>query len=174
MIIECPHCDGKMRVDETKIPFGARARVRCPHCNEISPANGGTPSHQTGRIARSTAAPGQSMASTSAGSPQAAKARSEPGASEAELCFPKDAFQNFRFPAETEIPAASNKKAGSMKRLAVWVLVSLAVIGLFALLVNLVLPGPYGTKPFGQADKMEQGSPKAPVVDGRQNPGAVR
>jgi predicted Zn finger-like uncharacterized protein len=170
MIIKCPHCDGKMRVDETKIPPGERVRVLCPHCSEISPVGVATAPDSAAAVAAPTGGSRQTADLAKPPETEAPKTGQRSAAPEQELCFPRDAFQNFRFPAEKESPTASKKKASSMARLVVWIVVSLAIIGLFALLVNLILPGPHGVKPFGQVENIEQSLPDTSGVSGRRIP----
>lgn len=171
MIINCPHCNGKMRVDETKIPPGERVKVLCPHCSEISPVGDGTTPNQTGKGAPPAREPRPAADFAKTAETGAAKTEQRSTTPDQELCFPRDAFQNFRFPVEKEILTASKKKkASSMARLLVWIVVSLATIGLFALLVNLILPGPHGVKPFGQAENIEQSLPDTSGVSDRRIP----
>ncbi|HMK34023.1 MAG TPA: zinc-ribbon domain-containing protein [Desulfomonilaceae bacterium] len=169
MIVTCPRCNGKMRVDESRLPSGERVKVRCPHCKEISAIEATVQSVQTGspvdRSVEPAAKPESSAADTSSA---AVDSRPSAQGSDRDLYFPKDAFHNFRFPAETETPQASNEKPGSPVRTIVWIAVSVAIIGLFALLVNLVLPGPLGQEPLGGRIRKEQVAPKLPGA--QENP----
>jgi hypothetical protein len=65
-----------------------------------------------------------------------------------EPTIPDDAFENFRFPAETDERKPERKRMSRAKRVLLWVAISLAVVAFFALLVNVMLPGPTGRKPF--------------------------
>jgi hypothetical protein len=150
-------------VDESRLPSVERAKVRCPHCKEIISL--GDQAKQPGRVG----APG-----ISAEGPQRA-ASAEPGAMAGERknvargkamdhepTFPKDAFQDFQGPRSSRL------------KIILWIVVSLAIIGFFALLVNLVLPGPYGGRPFGRSDKTEQSLPQMPGGSERLDPDSVR
>jgi hypothetical protein len=150
-------------VDESRLPPGERAKVRCPHCKEISSI--GDLTKQPGR----PASPG--VTAEVAGEK---KNVSRGKAMDHEPTFPKDAFENFRFPAETEAKEFPKKPRRSLLKAIIWIGVSLAIIGFFALLVNLVLPGPYGSRPFGWSGKSEQTPAKMPAGSERPDPYSVR
>jgi predicted Zn finger-like uncharacterized protein len=138
MILKCTYCSGKMRVDEKSIPEGKWVKVKCPHCSGIGLAGRQHPGEG--------AIPGGSIP------PQAAPSPMEPAAPDGRLAYhttvdepslPQDAFKGFRFPAETEAVAVKEsppKKSGL--RILAWIGASLGIVLLFALVVNLVLPGP--------------------------------
>ncbi|MBI5571780.1 MAG: hypothetical protein HY914_17690 [Desulfomonile tiedjei] len=141
MIVRCCYCEGVLRVDETSLPAGRRAKIRCPHCKKI----GSMPD-----------IPLQGAVSEDATAEAPAEPRdhprllpmeeSSPAVAE-EATMPRDAFQSFRFPAEQEESREHPKTSRHRGlRLAVWVIVSLAIVSLFALLVNLILPGPAGVQ----------------------------
>lgn len=149
MVIKCTHCKGLMKVDETRIPKGGGVKVRCPRCKEIgyvpdpslaakSPqgpmtdAAGESPPHVSHMGAAATRLPFASTRSASRGEP----------------LFPEDAFENFRFPAENAGNALKRRPMSTRKKIIIMVAVSLAVVAVFALLVNIVLPGPSGRRPF--------------------------
>jgi predicted Zn finger-like uncharacterized protein len=144
MILKCTYCNGKMRVDEKSIPEGKWVKVKCPHCNGIGLAGAQPPPEG--------AIPGHSLPSPSAGAPEVASTPRIPPSDtqlpylprQEEPSVPQDAFRGFRFPAEkasAEISQSEGKKTRRFRALA-WIAASLGVILLFALIVNLVLPGP--------------------------------
>jgi predicted Zn finger-like uncharacterized protein len=151
MIITCPHCEGKMRVDEGRLTSGERTKIRCPHCKQITSV--GDQTKQAGR----SGSPGPSF--------DAAEDRKKASRSKAmdhEPSFPKDAFQDFRSTAEKGLSAASKKPKRSGLKIMIWTVVSLAIVAFFALLVNLILPGPTGQRFFGGSGMTKQAIPKAP------------
>ena len=134
MIIECSHCAGKMRIDESRIPKGQRVNIRCPHCKEVwafqdQPAVDQTPAPKDLADASNVREESQPRPRTT-------------GNGVSEHTIPSDAFQSFRFPSEREAPSAERQPARRSLGIVAWILVSLGVVGLFALLVNIILSGP--------------------------------
>jgi len=137
MVVRCSHCNGLMRVDENVLPKDPRVKVRCPHCQEIGLLAEMTASEEFLRgEPRETA-----TRDTSSSSPQSGL---QPDDS-SEPTIPSDAFRDFRFPAERQTVESTKSPGKQRVRLLVLALVSLAVVAFFALLVNLVLPGPLGS-----------------------------
>jgi predicted Zn finger-like uncharacterized protein len=152
MIIKCPHCDGKMKVDESRLSSGEQAKIRCPHCKEICSVR--DPAQQSSR---------PESAGSASDKIKVAKSPSSEKRTDHDPTLPKDAFQNFRFPAETEAPPAPKKPARSALKTVIWVVVSLAVVAFFALLVNIVLPGPNGERLFFSPAITQQAYPEMPL-----------
>ena len=74
--------------------------------------------------------------------PEGAGPASPEGDAEAsEIALPLDAFEEFRFPAEQDVEPVDRKSGGRGFGILGWIGLSLAIILLFALVVNLVLPG---------------------------------
>jgi hypothetical protein len=158
MIVQCSKCQGKMRVDQGRIPPGEKVKIRCPLCGEIQAY-----SEQPTSVIRadiSEVMPQGVAASPKAGvreqkaSPALLRGPQEPS-------IPSDAFQDFRFPAERSAnPASRNKTPEKPRRsglrAAIFILASLAIIALFALIVNIVLPGPAGKKPAQGLPQFEE------------------
>lgn len=138
MIVRCCQCEGKMRIDESALPKGQTVKVRCPHCSAVGcmpevpltdAAGSGKSGHESEYV---------SLLPPEPLPPTPAKAEAE---------FDPDAFRDFRFPAERDAPLPKRTLPVSRtRRLAVWAAISVAVVLLFALLVNLILPGPTGRK----------------------------
>jgi predicted Zn finger-like uncharacterized protein len=163
MIITCPHCDEKMRVDESRLPSVERAKVRCPHCKEIISL--GDQAKQPGQVgAPGISAEGPQRAASSGPGAMAGERKNvaRGKAMDHEPTFPKDAFQNFQGPRSSTL------------KIILWIVGSAAIIGFFALLVNLVLPGPYGDRSIGRSGKTEQTLPQMPVDSERLNPDFAR
>jgi len=129
-----------MRVDENALPRDQSFKVRCPSCKGIGTI-GDTPDRETksgGELH------GEDSSGGSAGRLNKA-ALHAPAALEAafEPSIPDDAFQDFRFPAERlNGKEEAGPRSRNKPRLLILALISLAVVSFFALLVNLVLPGP--------------------------------
>ncbi len=138
-----------MRLDESRIPKGGGVKVRCPQCNEIdyvedpslSKSRGKTPSPQpTSKIDIRTS-PARERLPRANGAKGIASEPPEPS-------IPEDAFEGFRFPAEREENSSSKRSLSTWARILIWAIVSLAIVAIFALLVNIVLSGPAGNRPF--------------------------
>lgn len=135
MILKCTECGEKMRVHDESVPPGKKVKVRCPHCQAVGvaflPGPGADPAAQrTGAAlaeeSRHTQPPSESAVVTA----------------EKEPPIPEDAFNSFRFPAEEEGAEAQRAPMSRKWRFLLWIAASLGVVLFFALLVNLVLPGP--------------------------------
>ena len=152
MVTKCMHCKGLMKVDEARIPKGGGVKVRCPRCKEIVYVP------DPSRAAKSpqgpmTGAAGESTPHVSHRGPAPTRPpfESTRSASRGEPLFPEDAFQNFRFPAENAGNTPKRRPMSTRRKIIFMVLASLAVVTFFALLVNIVLPGPSGRRPFSSA-----------------------
>lgn len=92
--------------------------------------------------------------------------------------IPSDAFSSFRSPRkpakEDSKPTPKAKPKATKFKLAVLALVSLAVVGFFALLVNVVLPGPAGHKPVIHTVPEDQRQPRSGVVEETLDPQKAR
>ncbi|MCA1960589.1 MAG: zinc-ribbon domain-containing protein [Desulfomonile sp.] len=134
MIVKCAQCGEKMRVDDNSVPPGRKVKLRCPHCQAVG---------VTWLPARSEEAAAASIAAVVDETKRMQSRTSRaPIHADKEPHIPADAFNNFRFPSEEE-GRGSHRAAMSWKvRLLLWGVASGGVILFFALLVNLVLPGP--------------------------------
>jgi len=124
-----------MRIDESSLPKGRSVKVRCPHCNEIGPTQ--DPVSFTGAVDGRLDSSTQPFDETMDDLRRALPRDKSP-------LFPSSVASDFRFSAERE--AISPRKTILSRRLKVllWAVGSLLVVGFFALLVNIILPGPYG------------------------------
>ena len=138
MVIRCAHCQGTMRLDEKNLPDKPKVKVRCPHCRGIG-------------YIENTSAPNP-LPSLSDEQPVSQPYPSkfelrEPLTDKLEMEYdvsmPHDAFNEFRFPAEQDRHRNSRKTAIGLKTI-ILAVASLVVIIFFALLVNIILPGPSG------------------------------
>jgi predicted Zn finger-like uncharacterized protein len=158
MIVQCSKCQGKMRVDQDRIPPGEKVKIRCPLCGEIQaysgqphgfvPADKPEIRQQSVSPSPKVAVRGQNASSALSRGPQ-------------EPSIPSDAFQDFRFPAERGgNPTSRNRTSEKPRRkglhAAIFILASLAVIAVFALIVNIVLPGPAGKRPMQGLPQWEE------------------
>lgn len=143
MILKCSKCDGMMKVDENIVPKAENFKVRCPHCGEIDTVPHPTFSDpNTENEAREPAPIRQDsppLQQTTELEPASSGDNKPEGA---EPSLPSDAFGRFRFPAEKEAKDKPKEPMGRRARILVWAGLSAAVVVLFALLVNLLLPGP--------------------------------
>lgn len=167
MIVKCSKCQGKMRVDQSRIPVGEKFKIRCPTCGEIQPFTG-QPADSVSSDQQEVMLKDVAIPRKPATPDQSEKA--EPQRSPDEFTIPSDAFQSFRFPGERTAGSASRNKSsgnpGPRKgiRVLIFALVSLAIIAAFALIVNVVLPGSGGQKPAVGLPQWEENShQKAPV-----------
>lgn len=168
MVIKCAHCKGLMRIEESRIPAGGGVKVRCPHCSEIGyvPAPDVEAARETKPVPGDHPASGEALAGAIPVH-QTLASETVKGASGPEPSLPEDAFHDFRFPAERQMQESVSAPLSRGKRILVWAAVSLAVVAFFALLVNLVLPGPSGRKPFSGegSERIEQlERPQTPSV----------
>jgi hypothetical protein len=133
-----------MRVDDKTIPDGRWVKVRCPHCQGIGLAGHQTPAGIPSRPGSPVPAafPQEPSASPAAQVGKGPSVRSPDDPQVFELSLPADAFKDFRFPAEAEIGPTAKREPALGKRILVWFCVSLGIVFVFALLVNLILPGP--------------------------------
>ncbi len=130
MILKCSHCGGMMKVDEAKVPPNRKFKVRCPHCQNVDVVSGESPGRQgssVGPLATPTAQQ-QPLA------PPPAPA-------------PPESQRDIHFPADGQDERPERKVMSRKTRLICWAVGSLFWVALFALLVNLILPGPYGGAP---------------------------
>jgi hypothetical protein len=136
-----------MRVDETRIPSGGKVKVRCPHCRGIGSAEHSADAVSVDKSRILEPAPEQTPLAPVL--PEAAGNSAQDVAFAGfDLKLPEDSFQSFRFPAEAEVDRPMLRRSGIGRTILMWLGISLAVIGIFALLVNIILPGPLGGKLF--------------------------
>lgn len=149
MVIKCTHCKGLMQVDETRIPKGGGVKVRCPRCKEIGYVPAPSLSAQSAQGPMTgTAGVSPPQVPLPGTAPRRTPSETTHGMRRDEPAFPEDAFENFRFPAENAGNALKRRPMSTRKKIIIVVAVSLAVVAVFALLVNIVLPGPSGRRPF--------------------------
>jgi hypothetical protein len=135
-----------MRVDDTRIPSGGKVKVRCPHCQGIGTAehSPSAASADGGRVVE----PAPEQIPLPPVVPAAGDSAQDDTSAGFDLKLPEDSFQSFRFPAEAEVDRPMLRRSAHGRKILLWLGISLAVIGVFALLVNIILPGPQGGKLF--------------------------
>jgi predicted Zn finger-like uncharacterized protein len=146
MIIRCAHCQGTMRIDEKSLPDRPKVKVRCPHCNGIGYVEPKVP-RPTPTVSSPAERPTPKSPQSKFPLPQ--QVADEPGM-EYDLSIPEDAFEEFRFPAEQNgngrlRNGIRNGATVGLKTI-ILVIASLITVAFFALLVNIILPGPGGVK----------------------------
>jgi predicted Zn finger-like uncharacterized protein len=157
MVVRCFRCKGLLRVDESNLPSDRKAKIRCPHCKGIGlmpdiPVR--RPAAQGGSADVPAPERGDYPTLLSPEQPRAARDWKE-------AAIPQDAFKTFRSPGEREDREPVKKAVRRGWPLWVWVLVSFVIVGAFALLVNVILPGPAGVRPVVHAVPPGQAGPPA-------------
>jgi predicted Zn finger-like uncharacterized protein len=138
MILKCSHCGGMMKVDEGKVPPHRRFKVRCPHCEQVDVVSHHSFVPEPPRSDLQVSATEQSI-------PRERKTFSRGRASSLAV---QRSVGDIHFPADTgDVEPPARKFMSRKTRLICWAVGSLLWVALFALLVNLVLPGPYGGRP---------------------------
>jgi predicted Zn finger-like uncharacterized protein len=177
MIIRCAHCQGTMRVDEKDLPDRPKVKVRCPHCRGI-----GYIEHKFPRPTQAASSPAEGPTTKSNRAkfqlPQQVTDKTE---IEYDISIPADAFKEFRFPAEQDSNGRSRNGIGNGATIGlktvILVVASLITVVFFALLVNMILPGPAGVKGAIRAVQPEEEQMSAestrdisPGIDSRPAP----
>jgi len=138
-----------MKIDEGRLPEGRSVRVRCPHCNEIGPAQEPVSlAEPVGRELDTSSLPRDRTLAA----PKAAR----PGRQGPSLSSGRGG--DFHLPANQASPALEKKMPSRGVKIVLWVIGSLLVVGFFALLVNIILPGPYGGGPGGDLPSQDDAS----------------
>ena len=176
MIIRCAHCQGTMRLDEKSLPDRDKVKVRCPHCSGIGYIEPKFP-RSIPAVSSPAEKPTPKSFQPKFELPQ--RPADEPGM-EYDLSIPPDAFKEFRFPAEQESNGrfrnGIRNGATIGSKTVILVIASLITVVFFALLVNVILPGPGGGKGAIRAvHPEEQTSTKdiqdvSPEIDSRPAP----
>ena len=152
MILSCSHCGGMMKVDEAKIPSNRRFKVRCPHCENIDVVTYQSSGHPESQAAR------HEKSATEQPTPAERKPRTYHNTEPSTVTRSSG---DIRFPADT---GDEEKRArifiGRKTRIILWAVGSLLWIGFCALVVNLVLPGPYGGSPVTGLPSQEDTAPQ--------------
>ncbi len=151
MLIRCTHCQGSMRLDNKDLGDKPRIKIRCPHCQGV------------GYIENRSAPkpiPNPIPEPIPQASPPEEPPLIQPYTSKLELpgslsdkpemkydaSLPEDAFNGFRFPAEQEDRRNNSRNTYTGRKIIILAVASLVVVLFFALLVNIILPGPVGIK----------------------------
>lgn len=133
MIVECPHCKQFLQTAQASLPDITDLNVRCPLCSGegtlagVNSTRDMPPVSESNRKNRTRAADDALKAGQTFPS---------------DLTIPEDAFNHFRFPAETEALRERVPRLGASFRKPLFVLASILVVIFFTALVNIILPGP--------------------------------
>ncbi len=187
MIVTCPKCNGKMRIDSSGVPKGAEVKIRCPHCGAIdtfkedsvaghlkTPRDTPPFDDAESKLAEKTPDNRQPMQSVdiapsktekvsfrkSANLMDGPQRKNTPSNGIEEATMPEDAFQEFRFPSEQTSERQIQPLRSSRNRIIIWAGISIGVILFFAILVNLILPSSQGGVLFHKSGTTQ--SPSAP------------
>ncbi len=133
MIVKCAHCRGLMRVDHKQIPAQAQAKVRCPHCRGLGLVRTQPPGEPQAPSAKTPSGHAALAGPSGAGVVRSAQpaVHEEP-----------EYVDEYLFPAERETLPYERQPGVISLRIVAWAVASVLVVLLFALLVNLILPGP--------------------------------
>ena len=133
MIVKCAFCDGFMRVDRESLGTGKKAKVRCPRCQKVGLVSATAIAHKSAKSKRKI--PGASGVLSY--SPEKSEVGEAPNGEEL-----LESSDEYLFPSEQKDFSYGRTAEGKGIRIFLWIMASLIVILLFAMLVNLVLPGP--------------------------------
>jgi predicted Zn finger-like uncharacterized protein len=155
MVIRCAHCQGTMRLDEKNIPDKPKVKVRCPHCSGIGYIeNTSTPNPLPSLFDEQPVSQDEGPKFEL---PEPPTDNLEVGY---DVSLPHDAFKDFRFPAEQDRQNNHRKTAIGLTSIGlktiILVVASLVVIIFFALLVNIILPGPSGIQGVSRGGQSEE------------------
>ncbi len=146
MIVRCAHCQGTMRLDEKSLHDRPKVKVRCPHCQGIGYIE---PKFSRPTPAVSSPAERPTSKSFQPKSQLPQQVADEPEM-EYDISIPADAFKEFRFPAEEDSNGSLRNEirngATIGLKTVILVIASVITVVFFALLVNVILPGPAGVK----------------------------
>ncbi len=154
MVIQCRSCNGLLRCDPMLASGDRARRIRCPHCG------------RDGFIHNDTVSEGGAVLETITPKPDVDKnIISKEQSENDEFREQKDVWElEIRQEPREEADAMSSeqkplcaKPAGSRINWVRWIAASFAVVLVFALFVNLILPGPTGHKLFGGVTFQEHG-----------------
>ncbi len=157
MIVRCALCKGQMKLDEASLPDRPRIKVRCPHCQGIGYVE--RPALYDTTLENDTAV---QAASDSFGT-TAEFRRKELGfeTDSHEPSVPTDAFKEFHFPSEKRDEPQVHESRSRGRKILLWAVISLAVVAFFALIVNIVLPGPSGGQGMLRAVQPHESVPRS-------------
>lgn len=145
MHLRCSSCSGMMQFDESVLSPDKRVEVRCPHCSEVGPVRmDRRVSSDTAPVAETSAKIDEPSDTLRSDSPDWSASQRPVQQSDRPRRRPaqSDGSVEFRFPSESDLPASASRTTSLALKIAVWILASLGVIAVFALIVNIVLPGP--------------------------------
>jgi len=139
-------------MDEKDLPDKPKVKVRCPHCHGIG--------YIENRSASKPIPQASSPEEKPVSQPQKSKFElpesiSDQPQLEYDVSLTHDAFKEFRFPAEQERHGNARSNPIALKTI-IWAAASLLVVLFFALLVNIILPGPAGVKGVSGALQSEE------------------
>jgi hypothetical protein len=146
-----------MKIDDTGLHGDRSIKVKCPHCEVALSMVTHAPRWEKPPSAR----PDTKGSDTGIPAPESGVFQDEKGPEvlpvNTEGIWDEEIPQGAFFPAEQDAgPTLRSWMASSLKTF-IWIVVSVAVVALFALIVNLTLPGPAGDRGAAgfRAPKME-------------------
>lgn len=133
MIVECPYCKQFLQTGETCLSETRDLRVRCPLCSGEGTLAGMNQNSDLPPVNQKIGKDRSSQAGDEVKSVHTLPS---------DLTIPEDAFNHFRFPAETETSRTGSPRFGKSFTKPMFALLSILVVIFFAALVNIILPGP--------------------------------
>lgn len=146
MLIQCRFCKGLIRCDPVIVNQASATNVQCPHCGRVGYIQARKSYETENRKEQFTRGPVQEHEIFPEQLDEKDTVRERSEAWEGEI--PNESSQELHIMNVTQISSHQKTTASGTKWLR-WILASAAVIVFFALLVNLILPGPTGHKFFG-------------------------
>jgi ABC-type sugar transport system permease subunit len=134
-----------MKVDEELLQDRAPYRAKCPHCLALCalPHTGESRSVAEEQATEAQWVPGNSLTEENDLDYEPGPAFIKPH--EADI-WDEEIPEGALFPAEHDAGPSVGAWMKSFFRTFIWVVISLAIVAFFALIVNLVLPGPAGQR----------------------------
>jgi predicted Zn finger-like uncharacterized protein len=133
MIVKCTFCESLMRVDHERLGTRNKVKVRCPHCQNVGLVGGRPLAYESAKSKRKSSGSSGILSHV----PEKVATRNEPTGE----ALP-ESEDEYLFPSEQKDFSYSRSTEGKGIHIFLWIMASLIVILLFAMLVNFVLPGP--------------------------------
>jgi predicted Zn finger-like uncharacterized protein len=144
IIVRCSHCRGLMKVDDGRLPADKPGRVRCPHCDRICPADPRQDLSDQLRTTSEAALEDTEGARVPPAESEKTAPQSAPGTVKrpSTVSQPAEDDNDFVFPAEQGGRRSRERSLSTGGRVILLTVLSLFVMAFFALVVNVLLPGP--------------------------------
>lgn len=143
----CPLCKGLMRVFTKELSENTPFRVRCPHCEVVLAVDSPPPQNITEMSDKEKALSARRQETEyTFEAAEDNRSKSLNWAEYPDFWDEEEIPESALFPAEKDAGTSVGTWMKSTLRTLLWIIVSVGVIVIFALIVNLVLPGPAGQR----------------------------